>query len=119
MTAAPHLLTLSQAAQQCGLLSPKLLRRAVEAGELTVVRLGTSARSDRIHPADLAVWWGKRRLCQSRNDPKAATKLQLDTADERCADLLGIGRTPTRARSKPTSLPKSAPLRLVRSRTES
>src|SRR6478609_1586035 len=46
------LLTIEQAAEdlQC---SPKTLRRAIKTGRLKVARLGSSPKSDRIHPDDL------------------------------------------------------------------
>jgi len=34
-------------------VSPRQVRRLVDNGELRVVRLGSSAKSDRVHPDDL------------------------------------------------------------------
>lgn len=46
------LITFPDAAEQCS-CSIKTLRRAVIRGDLNIVRLGMSSRSDRIHPDDL------------------------------------------------------------------
>jgi len=88
------LMTLAQAAEKCA-CSTKTLRRAIDAGALTAYRLGQGAKSDRIHPADLNIWWGKCKVqtCQSPSGPMEAIKLPSDTADERLERLLGTGRT--------------------------
>lgn len=53
-------MTLAEAAERSA-CSPKTIRRAVDAGQLVAVRLGASARSDRIHPADLEDRWKQSR----------------------------------------------------------
>lgn len=55
MSAAEKLLTFEEAAEQCS-CHAKTLRRAQQSGDLLVIRLGSSAKSDRIHPADLAAF---------------------------------------------------------------
>ncbi|WP_448134498.1 helix-turn-helix domain-containing protein [Stenotrophomonas rhizophila] len=100
-------MTLAQAAELSA-CSTKTLRRAIDAGSLAACRLGQGAKSDRIHPEDLAVWWAKCRLqaCQSPSVPTEAIKLQLDTAEERIARRLAAGRTRT---------PKPSPIRKIKS----
>jgi len=46
------LMTLAEAAERSA-YSPKTIRRAIDAGQLTAVRLGSGAKSDQIHPTDL------------------------------------------------------------------
>lgn len=52
MEAEPQLLTLDEAATMLR-VNRRVLRRAIAAGRLRVVRLGEGSRSDRIHPDDL------------------------------------------------------------------
>jgi len=83
-------MTLAEAAERSA-CSPKTIRRAIDAGQLTSIRLGSSAKSDRIHPTDLDDWWGR-----SRHIPISALTLprgsrpcpHMPTADERLAVLL-------------------------------
>jgi excisionase family DNA binding protein len=118
MSAAERLLTLAQAAERSE-CSPKTLRRAIAAGELVAVRLGSSSKSDRIHPADLAAFWARKKVasCQSPSAPKGAIKSPSVSAEERLAARLAGGRTKTPAASSAKCSPKSAPLRLVSSRS--
>lgn len=92
MSAAEKLMTLAQAAEHCA-CSVKTLRRAIDAGQLAAARLGQGPRSDRIHPADLAVWWAKCKVkvCPSPSVPTDTIKSPSDTADERIARLLATG----------------------------
>jgi excisionase family DNA binding protein len=53
------LMTYQQAAERCG-LPVTTLREAARRGDLAVVRLGP--RNVRILPADLARWFGRRRV---------------------------------------------------------
>lgn len=85
------LMTLAEAAKQSA-CSTKTLRRAIDAGHLVACRLGSSAKSDRIHAADLADWWERSKI-----KPAAAIALppprlvmpDLDV-DRRLAQLLGL-----------------------------
>lgn len=107
------LLTVAQAAVRSG-CSERMLRRAMNAGDLEAVRLGAGPKSDRIHPADLSAFWARRRIkpCQSQSAPTAAIKSPSATADERIARLLGTGRTRMPARMSASGSPQSATLRL-------
>lgn len=94
MDSNPKLMTLAEAAKQSA-CSPKTIRRAVNAGELAACRLGESARSDRIHPADLATWWEKSKV-QPPPDvawpiPRKA-RFELESAEDRIARRIGPGR---------------------------
>jgi excisionase family DNA binding protein len=53
-------MTVAQAAEQCE-CSPRTLRRAIDTGELSAIRLGVGPKSDRIHPDDLEAFWRKAR----------------------------------------------------------
>ncbi len=55
--ALPRLLTLQQASDTLG-ISPKTLRRRIDAGQLPVIRDG---RIVRVHPSDLARYISARR----------------------------------------------------------
>jgi len=100
------LLTFQQAAERSG-CCPKMLRRAVSSGDLAVIRLGSSAKSDRIHPDDLAAFWASRRYT-----PPALPKIQTfarpapspDSAEERLAKLLAI-KSPRQAVPRPKRAP--------------
>lgn len=118
MATGDQLMTLSQAAEKCA-CSPKTIRRAVDAGQLSACRLGESARSDRIHPADLALWWGKCkvRVCPSPSVRMDITKLPLVSAEEQLANLLGIGRSKMPRTTSGKCSQKSVKLRLVENRT--
>ena len=111
------LLTVAQAAERSR-CSERMLRRAMNDGDLEAVRLGGGPKSDRIHPADLAAFWARRRIkpCQSQSAPTAAIRSPSATADERIARLLGTGRTRTPAPTSGNGSPQSATLRLVASR---
>ncbi|WP_442965362.1 helix-turn-helix domain-containing protein [Pseudomonas sp. CGJS7] len=54
-------MTVAQAAELCE-CSPKTLRRAIDAGQLSAIRLGLGPKSDRIHPDDLEAFWKKARF---------------------------------------------------------
>lgn len=116
MSAAERLLTIAQAAERSE-CSAKTLRRAIAAGDLAAVRVGSSPRSDRIHPADLAAFWARRRVrqCQSASERTEAIKLPSVTAEERIARLLATGPTPTPKRSSGNGSRQSRTLRLVAS----
>lgn len=95
------LLTLRQAAEQCE-CSPKTLRRAIDAGDLVAVRLGSSSKSDRIHPGDLQRYWQLRRtgVAHVIPTPAVALKIHASTTEERLERLLGIGTRAARPRKK-------------------
>ena len=87
------LMTVAEAAEQSA-CSAKTIRRAIDGGQLAAVRLGQSAKSDRIHREDLEAWWNQCRL-----RPVAAPRISirdippppLDTAEARLEKRLGIG----------------------------
>lgn len=118
MGTSEQLMTLSQAADNCA-CSTKTLRRAIDAGQLTACRLGSSPKSDRIHPADLNAWWAKCKVktCQSPSVPMDTTKLPSVSADEQLESLLATGRSRTPKTTSAKCLPRSATLRLVASRS--
>lgn len=90
MESSNKLLTLMQAAELSA-CSTKTLRRAIDAGRLTVTRLSQSARSDRIHVDDLEEWWRQSRHVVSPVPafPKVPIKVPLvSDADERLEKLL-------------------------------
>lgn len=104
MDSNPKLMTLAEAAKQSA-CSPKTIRRAVDAGQLAACRLGESARSDRIHAADLADWWGRSKVKPSPGIQMPAVKPALpdDDAYNRLAELLGLDesgrkKTPSKRR---------------------
>lgn len=119
MSAAEKLLNTEQAAEQSG-CSPRTIRRAIQDGELIASRLGKGPKSDRIHPLDLAAWWARRKttVCQSPSVQTATIRLPSDTAEERIARRLGIGRTPTRKSTSGGTSPRSRTLKLVVNRKE-
>lgn len=119
MGTSEQLMTLSQAADNCA-CSTKTLRRAIDAGQLTACRLGSSPKSDRIHPADLNAWWAKCKVktCQSPSVPTATIKLPSASVEERIEKLLGIGRSRTPRSTSAKCSPPSATLRLVASRSD-
>ncbi|HDX0827437.1 TPA: helix-turn-helix domain-containing protein [Stenotrophomonas maltophilia] len=91
-------MTLAEAAERSA-CSPKTIRRAIDAGQLVAVRLGASARSDRVHPADLEDWWERSRRASAvlLAVPKASQSApRPGSADERLAALLA----PTNGRTK-------------------
>ena len=109
------LLTVEQAAKQCG-VSARTLRRANKAGKLHFCRLGQGPKTDRIRPQDLDAFI---ESCQSRNGRTEAIRyLSPSPVASRLESLIGDGRTRTRAKSKDASSPKPATLRLVVNRTE-
>src|SRR5690606_14693559 len=111
------LLTFEQAAERCE-CDARTLRRAAASGDLAVVRLGSGPKSDRIHPADLAAFWARRRVkqCQSPSVKTEAIRSPSATADERTARLLATGPTPTPKPTNGRGSAKSGTLRLVASR---
>ena len=97
------LLTIAQAAQQLAVCA-KTLRRAIDRGELPVVRLGETARADRIHPDDLENYINKLRrarpLCPSVNVVEFGSWTSI-SGDSELSDLLDAElRGPKRASSK-------------------
>lgn len=101
MESGNKLLTLAQAAELSA-CSTKTLRRAIDAGKLATVRLGQSAKSDRIHAADLDAWWQRSRYVPPSMPvpPKVAfTKPLTSSAEERIAELLATKRTKSAAKS--------------------
>lgn len=98
MALSGKLMRLGEAAERSA-CSPKTIRRAIDAGQLVAVRLGASAKSDRIHPADLEGWWERSRLASAVLPavPKASQAAPCPgSADERLAALLA----PTNRRTK-------------------
>lgn len=101
MESGNKLLTLAQAAELSA-CSKKTLRRAIDAGELATVRLGQSAKSDRIHPADLDTWWQRSRYVPPPMQvfPKATFIGPLvSDADERLEKLLATKPTKSAAKT--------------------
>ncbi|WP_101927140.1 MULTISPECIES: helix-turn-helix domain-containing protein [Luteimonas] len=84
-------MTLAEAAERCA-CSPKTVRRAIDLGDLVAVRLGSSSKSDRIHPADLERYWQLRRTAGAPviPTPAVALKIGTSTAEERLEKLLGL-----------------------------
>lgn len=62
---ARRLLTVAEVADQLQ-CSVKQMRRIIDAGQLNVVRLGLSARSDRIHPDDLCAYIDSQRRARPK-----------------------------------------------------
>jgi hypothetical protein len=91
------LLTFQQAAERSG-CCPKMLRRAVSSGDLAVIRLGSSAKSDRIHPDDLAAFWASRRYAAppSPTIKVAPIKSTLGGGYGHIERLLAGGRRPAK-----------------------
>lgn len=90
MALSGKLMTLAEAAERSA-CSPKTIRRAIDGGQLTSIRLGSSAKSDRIHPADLEDWWERSRRTSAvlPAAPKASQAApRPSSADERLAALL-------------------------------
>ena len=109
------LLTFREAAEQCS-CARKTLRAAVGSGDLVPIRLGSSAKSDRIHPADLAAFIARRRRCLSASEEVPGLgKLLCVGADERLDALVHAGRASKRVRSKPSCSRTLPPLKLVAS----
>lgn len=103
MALSGKLMTLAEAAERSA-CSPKTIRRAIDAGQLVAVRLGSSARSDRIHPADLEGWWRRSRHSPSSTPPSSALACpHIPNADERLAALLDL-RAPPSSRKGGSSL---------------
>lgn len=95
MVPTGKLMTLAQAAELCA-CHPRTLRRAINDGQLTAMRLGQSAKSDRIHAADLEAWWQRSRYVPPPmlDFPKASfTKPLTSSTEERIAELLATKRT--------------------------
>lgn len=90
MALAGKLMTLAEAAERSA-CSPKTVRRAIDAGQPAAVRLGASAKSDRIHPDDLEDWWKRSRVtaASARSAPRPSSgPLPITSADARIAELL-------------------------------
>lgn len=100
---ADMLLTVAQAAAQLAVCA-KTLRRAIDRGELPVVRLGETARADRIHPADLENYINKLRrarpTCRSSVVVPLSTWMSHSGDSELSALLDAELHAPKRARSK-------------------
>lgn len=91
MDSNPKLMTLAEAAKQSA-CSTKTLRRAIDAGQLVACRLGVSAKSDRIHAADLADWWERSKVKPATAIALSPARLVIPDldADRRLAELLGL-----------------------------
>jgi excisionase family DNA binding protein len=101
VSTALRLMTLQQAAEVLS-TSKSSVVRLVKAGKLKVVPLGLSARSWRVHPADLDAFLNQnRQTCQSTN-AMARIKLSSGTPARSIADLLATGRKPKLVRSRPS-----------------
>jgi len=101
MTTALRLLTMNQVADLLGTSKSSAIRLA-KAGKLKVVPLGLSARSWRVHPADLDAFINQsRQTCPSTN-ATARIKLSSGTPARSIADLLATGRKPKLVRSRPS-----------------
>lgn len=102
-----NLMTISEAAERSA-CSSKTIRRAIDAGQLAAVRLGKSARSDRIHPVDLDVWWQRSRHTPAFHTIKSARVAPplAPSADERIALLLAPKRHRTLPATKYQRRPK-------------
>lgn len=95
------LLTVAEAAERSA-CSTKTLRRAIDAGQLKVCRLGHSPKSDRVHPADLSAWWARSKLILPQflfPDPTRRL-VPHDSADDRLAAMLGIARSGAKSSSR-------------------
>lgn len=102
MTLPGKLMTLAEAAERSA-CSPKTVRRAIDAGQLVAVRLGASARSDRVHPADLEDWWERSRRASAVEPaaPRASQSVpRPGSADERLAALLAPTNRITKGRRR-------------------
>jgi len=91
MSDAGKLLTVAEAADLSA-CSTKTLRRAIDAGQLKVCRLGQSAKSDRVHPDDLRAWWAQSKLVvpQFSFPDSSQRPASHESADDRLAAMLGI-----------------------------
>lgn len=91
MDSNPKLMTLAEAAEQSA-CSTKTLRRAIDAGQLVACRLGVSAKSDRVHAADLVDWWERSKLKPAAAIALSPARLVMPDldADRRLAELLGL-----------------------------
>ncbi|NMT33768.1 helix-turn-helix domain-containing protein [Stenotrophomonas maltophilia] len=97
MALSGKLMTLAEAAERSA-CSAKTIRRAIDAGQLVAVRLGGSARSDRIHPADLEDWWERSRQTTAPAPAMSGVTTaptSPTSADERVAAMLAPIRTRT------------------------
>ena len=95
------LLTVKQAAEQLA-ISSKQVRRLIDAGKLPAVRLGKTARSDRIVPTDLERVVEECRYTNEANDGTST----FSTAVNALGDLLDRElQRPMQRRSKRRSAP--------------
>lgn len=94
MTGPEKLMTVEQVAERCE-CSAKTIRRAINAGSLVVVRLGQSAKSDRVRESDLQAFIAGaiRRVQAAPNLELPKPGLYSTTADERVGQMLGPART--------------------------
>src|SRR5581483_70821 len=106
MSALEQLMTLAETAQHLR-VSKATVIRLVKAGKLRTVRLGLSAKADRVHPDDLAAFVNenrRERKCRSTTVKTAASgKLSSTTPAKSIVDLLGAGPKLKLVRSKPSS----------------
>lgn len=118
MTLPGKLMTMAEAAERSA-CSPKTVRRAIDTGQLTAVRLGSSARSDRIHPADLEDWWRRSRQSPRSTPPSSALACpHMPSADERLAALLDLKAPPNSRKGGGSSLLREQKRSRLRKDTE-
>lgn len=100
MTSALRLMTMLEAAEMLATSKSSAIRLA-KAGKLKVIPLGLSARSWRVHPADLDSFMNlNRQVCPSKN-ATASIRLSSGTpAQKSIADLLSTGQKPRLVRSR-------------------
>jgi len=104
MNPTDKLMTLAQAAELCA-CHPRTLRRAINDGQLTAMRLGQSAKSDRIHTADLEAWWQRSRYVPPPMPEFPKTTFMgplVSDADDRLEERLAT--KPTKSTAKTASV---------------
>lgn len=103
MTAEHALLTVREVAQQLR-CHERQVRRIINAGKLRAVRLGLSARSDRIHPDDLHQFIQGERKPQWLSEKEAMRGSSLSaTREGSIVALLATGREIRRRKLKASS----------------
>ncbi|MGH8580887.1 MAG: helix-turn-helix domain-containing protein [Gammaproteobacteria bacterium] len=105
------LLTIALAAEQLR-VHPRTLRRAIDRGELAVIRCGTSRKSDRIHPEDLEKYIDRqRRFAQEVKCPSVNVvtlgRYRSLSPDVALESLLAKRRVSRRKSLKPSTSRKS------------
>ena len=93
------LLTIRQAAEHLA-CSPKMVRRAIDRGELKCVRIGESARSDRIHPEDLEAFITTKRGRRGRRIDTVKSRSRMSTSTESALER-ALGKMARTNRPKP------------------